>query len=52
MVAQFNNNTYYNNKTNEEDEMIIPPQLFEITKKILFYKYHSVKQMKKDQKVF
>ena len=35
-MAQFKNKTYNNNKTNEEDEMIIPPQLFEIPKKILF----------------
>ena len=27
---------YNNNETNREDEMIIPPQLFEIPKKILF----------------
>ena len=36
VVAQFNKNTYNNNETNGEDEMIIPPQLFEIPKKILF----------------
>ena len=36
-----------NNERNEEDEIIIPPQLFEISKKMLFYKCHSVKQMKK-----
>ena len=33
---QFNKNTYNNNETNGEDKMIIPPQLFEIPKKILF----------------
>ena len=37
---------YNNNKTNEEDGIIIPSQLFEIQKNILFYKYHSVKRMK------
>ena len=36
VVAQFNNNTYNNNERNEEDKMIIPPQVFEIPKKILF----------------
>ena len=36
VVAQFNNSTYNNNERNEEDEMIIPPQLFEIQKKMLF----------------
>ena len=36
VVAQFNNSTYNNNERNEEDEMIIPLQLFEILKKILF----------------
>ena len=34
--AQFNNNTYNNNERNKEDKMIIPPQLFEIPKKIVF----------------
>ena len=52
VVAQFKNNTYNNNETNEEDKMIIPPQLFEIPKKTFFKKYHSVKQLKKDQKPF
>ena len=36
VVAQFNNSTYNNNERNEEDEMIIPPQFFEIPMKILF----------------
>ena len=36
VVAQFNNSTYNNNERNKEDEMIIPPQLFEIPKKMLF----------------
>ena len=36
VVAQFNNSTYDNNERNEEDEMIIPPQLFEIAEKMLF----------------
>ena len=36
VAAQFNNNMYNNKERNEEDEMIIPPQLFEISKKILF----------------
>ena len=36
VVAQFKNTTYNNNERNEEDEMIIPPQLFEIPKKMLF----------------
>ena len=35
-VAQFNNDLYNNKERNEEDEIIIPPQLFEIPKKILF----------------
>ena len=35
-VAQFNKNMYSNKERNEEDEMIIPPQLFEIPKKNLF----------------
>ena len=34
--AQFNSNTYNNNERNKEDKMIIPPQLFEIPKKIVF----------------
>ena len=33
---QFHNSTYNNNKRNEEDEVNIPPQLFQIPKKILF----------------
>ena len=37
IVAQFNNNTYHKNERNKEDEMIIPPQLFEIPNKILFF---------------
>ena len=41
VVVQFNNNIYENNETNEEDEMIIPPQLFEISKKILFLQVPS-----------
>ena len=37
VVAQFNKNMYNNKLRNEEDdEMIIPPKLFEIRKKILF----------------
>ena len=36
VVEQFHNNTYNNNETIKEDEMIIPLQLFEIPKKILF----------------
>ena len=36
VVAQFNKNMYNNKERNEEDEMIIPPQLFEIPRKILF----------------
>ena len=36
VVAQFNNNMYSNKERNEKDEMIIPMQLFEIPKKILF----------------
>ena len=36
VVTQFNKNMYNNKERNEEDEMIIPPQLFEIPKKILF----------------
>ena len=48
VVAQLNNSTYNNNERKEEDEMIIPPQLFEIPN----FKYHSLKPMKKDQKAF
>ena len=36
VVTQFNKNMYNNKERNEEDEMIIPPHLFEILKKILF----------------
>ena len=36
VVAEFTKNTYNNNEINWEDEIIIPPQLFEIPKKILF----------------
>ena len=36
VVAQFNKNMHNNKERNEEDEMIIPPQLFEIPKKISF----------------
>ena len=36
VVTQFNKNMYNNKERNEEDEMIIPPQLFEIPRKILF----------------
>ena len=36
VVAQFNKNMYNNKERNEEDGMIIPPQLFEIPKKVLF----------------
>ena len=36
VVAQFNKNIYNNKERNEDDEMIIPPQLFEIPKKIFF----------------
>ena len=36
VVAQFNNNIYNIKERNEENEMIIPLQLFEIPKKILF----------------
>ena len=36
VVAQFKNNMYNNKERNEEYEMIIPPQLFEAPKKILF----------------
>ena len=36
VVVQFNNSTYNNNGRNEADEMIIPPHLFEIRKKMLF----------------
>ena len=35
-VTQFSNKTYYNNETNRKDEIIIPPQLFVIPKKVLF----------------
>ena len=36
VVVQFNNSTYNNNERNEDDEIIIPPHLFKIPKKILF----------------
>ena len=35
VVAQFNNSAYNNNERNKEDEMINPPQFFEIPMKIL-----------------
>ena len=35
VVVQFNKNMYNNKERNEENEMIFPPQLFEISKKIL-----------------
>ena len=35
VLAQFNNKMYNNKERNDECEMIIPPQLFEIPKKIL-----------------
>ena len=43
----------YNNKeTNEEDEMIIPPQLFETSKKILFLQVPFCETNEKRSKTF
>ena len=52
VVAQFNNSTYNNNERNEEDEMIIPPQLFEVPKKMLFLQVPFCEANEKDQKAF
>ena len=51
-AAQFNKSTYNNNERNEEDEMIIPPQLFEITKKTLFLKLQFCETDEKRSKSF
>ena len=52
VVAQFNNSTYNNNERNEEDEMIIPPQLFEIPKKMLFLQVPFREANEKRSKAF
>ena len=51
-AAQFNKSTYNNNERNEEDEMIIPPQLFEITKKTLFLQLQFCETDEKRSKSF
>ena len=45
-------NRYNNNETNEEDEMIIPPQLFEIPKKTLFLQVPFCEENEKRSKNF
>ena len=52
VVAQFKNTTYNNNERNEEDEMIIPPQLFEILKKMLFLQIRFCEANEKRSKSF
>ena len=52
VVVQFNNSTYNNNERNEEDEMIIPPQLFEIPKKMLFLQVPFREANEKRSKAF
>ena len=52
VVAQFNNSTYNNNERNEEDEMITPPQLFEIPKKMLFLQVPFCEANEKRSKSF
>ena len=52
VVAQFNNSTYNNNERNEEDEMIIPPQLFEIPKTMLFLQVPFCEANEKRSKSF
>ena len=49
---QFNKNTYNNNETNGKDEMTIPPQLFEIPKKILFLQIPFLEVNEKGSKKF
>ena len=49
---QFNKNTCNNNETNGKDEMIIPPQLFEIPKKILFLQVPFCEANEKRSKTF
>ena len=51
-AAQFNKSTYNNNERNEEDELIIPPQLFEITKKTLFLQLQFCETDEKRSKSF
>ena len=51
-AAQFNKSTYNNNERNEEDEMIIPLQLFEITKKTLFLQLQFCETDEKRSKSF
>ena len=52
VVAQFNNNMYSNKERNEKDEMIIPMQLFEIPKKILFLQVPFYEATEKRSKNF
>ena len=52
VVVQFNNSTYNNNERNEEDEMITPPQLFEIPKKMLFLQVPFCEANEKRSKSF
>ena len=52
VVAQFNNSIYNNNGRNEEDEMIIPPHLSEIPKKMLFLQVPFCEANEKRSKSF
>ena len=52
LVAQFNNNTHNDNERNEKEEMIIPPQLFEIRKKTLFLQVAFCEANEKRSKSF
>ena len=52
VAAQFNNSTFNNKERNKKDEMIIPPQLFEIPKKILFLQPPFCKANEKISKSF
>ena len=52
VVAQFSNSTCNNNERNKEDKMIIPSQLFEILKKILFLQVPFCKANEKRSKSF
>ena len=45
LVAQFNNNTHNDNERNEKEEMIIPPQLFEIRSSILWSKWKKIQKL-------
>ena len=52
VVAQLSNSTCNNNERNKEDKMIIPSQLFEIPKKILFLQVLFCKANEKRSKSF